>query len=127
VYGLLHRRDDKTVTSAKDPRKNDHVEIDLAFASTKISLVTVVSGDFVDRSGAAKAHAAWSEDGTVLEFSIELPADPPKEALWSIGLFDNEDGPEADVKHALFPFPGYVRAVRGAAAKATEFGKLQLQ
>jgi GH35 family endo-1,4-beta-xylanase len=132
LYGLLHRKDDKTVTGAKDPRQNDHVEIDLSVGGKLVSLVTVVGKGFTGSGGAKKAKAVWSKDGTVLEFAIELPAELPSELLWSIGLFDNDGGPKAAPKHALFPFAGYERSRKGSApgvgpAKASEFGKLQLQ
>jgi endo-1,4-beta-xylanase len=124
VYGLLHRADDKTVTTSPDPRKNDHVEILFDLGGQPISLVTAVGRNFAKSDAKRTAKAVWSRDGKVLEFffqasDAELAG---QQARWSIGLFDNDRG-KAGPQRALFPFCGHGMA----AERAGETGQLQLQ
>ena len=109
VYGLVKRHDDVTVTNHADEWENDAVEVFGDLEGQFAQLRTVVGGDWADHSMPGERHAVWSEDGSVLEFMVELPTEDLSGQIigWNIALSDNDSGPGETRDHQLYPIYGF--------------------
>ncbi|WP_427978133.1 endo-1,4-beta-xylanase [Agarivorans sp.] len=110
LYGRVERRDDKTViTNQAQVWENDSVEVFLGFGEEFAQIRALVGEEFAPTAFQADIENYWSEDGTVLEFSIT-----PKETStlsgttlgFNIALADNDAGPDAGRHAQLYPVPG---------------------
>jgi GH35 family endo-1,4-beta-xylanase len=110
IYGFIKRMDDKTVKNNKTAGENDNIEVSLRQDDEIILLRTVVGSDWENNPLKGNVKAVWSEDGSVLEFSIEYPGDDltGKTIGWNISLTDNDGGENSKAKYRLFPIPGPV-------------------
>ena len=109
IYGLVVREDDVTVTDYSDTWENDNLEVFVNLNDQFAQLRTVVGKDWADHSLPGDRKAAWSEDGSVLEFTIELPeSDLSGQSIgWNIALSDNDTGPGGAQEHQLYPIYGF--------------------
>ncbi len=110
IYGYVKRTDDKTVTNNKTDPENDNIEITLKPEGQINTLRSIVGNDWQSNPLKGNVKAAWSSDGSVVEFSIEYPVDQlmDKTIGWNISVSDNDGGDADKRKHQLFPIPGPV-------------------
>ena len=108
IYGLVRRVDNKTFIRASQIHENDCVELfiktDKGFRQPR-----ALVGKKFDVGFGGKVETAWSEDGTVLEFAVQIPGMDlaGKNIGWNIALADN-DG--LFRKTQLYPIPGANRS-----------------
>lgn len=111
LYGIVYRHDDMTQTGNNDPWENDGVELFFDFTHEVRSVTqirAIVGRDFAESVGGKKPEAAWSEDGSVFEFAIDLSAagveiSPGYVMGFNIAINDADTG----TRHTqLYPFPG---------------------
>ncbi len=109
IYGLVRRTDNKTHIRAGQPHENDCVE--LFFKTDKIfrQMRALVGKKFDVGFPGGKVETAWSEDGTILEFAVQIPGMDlaGKSIGWNIALADN-DG--LFRKTQLYPVKGFNRS-----------------
>lgn len=98
IYGKVIRNDDITVTTESSTWENDNVEVFFFFGETWAQLRTIVGADFEPHSYVGNQKAVWSEDGTVVEFKLELPMDDLTglRSGWNIALSDNDGNGNRD-------------------------------
>lgn len=107
LYGFVLRNDAETVTSNADPALNDNVTIYLEIEDGNAVVMRTVVGKDWEESGLNGEHQAkWSDDGSVLEFRIELPSNVASRKMigFNIALSDNDGGDKLDYK--LYPITG---------------------
>ncbi len=106
IYGAVTRQDDKTVTDKTDPLLNDNIELVFKIDGKVSKFVSVIGKDFEKNDSGMNAKAVWNSDGTVMEFTIELPiADLSEQSVgFNISLTDNDGGDK--IKWKLYPIPG---------------------
>lgn len=109
LYGLVVREDDTTVTTNSQDWENDTIEVFFEINDTFAQLRTIVGKDWVDNALPGERSAVWSEDGSVLEFMVELPDNDATGLIvgWNIAIADNDVGPEATRDHQLYPIYGF--------------------
>jgi len=118
LYGYVLRTDDETFTGAANVWESDCVEVMLDFEGTFTQLRTLVGEEFGD--GAFPCTAVWSADGTVLEYSVELPSELDGKMMgWALALADN-DGDGRD--YQLYPINGQNDSYTGANLGSLGFG-----
>ncbi len=103
LYGYVTRTDDITYTDSLNPWENDcielYIDVDGAFTQHRAKV-----GKNFDRNYGFPAKAVWNEDGSAVEFSVELPEGSAGKIIgWNIGLSDN-DG--SGSKYLLCPLNG---------------------
>ncbi len=113
LYGIVTRKDDKTVTNDKKAENNDGMEICFGVDKEFTRLVSVVGRDFEKSGFKGKSKAVWSKDGTYAEFSIALPYDYIDGSIigWNIAITDN-DGNNAP-ESRIFPVTGENKSASG--------------
>jgi hypothetical protein len=109
IYGLVIREDDTTVTTNSQEWENDTVEVFFDLDGTFVQLRTIVGTDWAANALPGARSAVWSEDGSLLEFMVELPDNDVTGLTigWNIALADNDAGPEAPRDHQLYPIYGF--------------------
>ena len=109
IYGLVQRIDDVTVTTHKDDWENDNLEVFFDLDGTFAQLRTIVGKEWANHPLQGNRKAVWSQDGKVLEFLVELPADDVtgRTIGWNIALSDNDQGPDSTRKYQLYPIYGF--------------------
>jgi hypothetical protein len=109
IYGLVRRVDNKTHIRAGQPHENDCVELFFKTDSTFRQMRALVGRKFDTGFSGGKVETAWSEDGTILEFAVQIPGMDlaGKNLGWNIALADN-DG--LFRKTQLYPIPGANRS-----------------
>lgn len=113
LYGMLKRVDDKTVTDVSQEWENDTVEVFFDLNGKFIQLRTIVGMDFSENAYEGNQKAVWSSDGSILEFSVDMP-DANIEAMvcgWNIALADNDGGPTR--QYQLYPVAGQNDSYQG--------------
>jgi hypothetical protein len=75
LYGMVKRTDDITFLNAENVWENDCVEVFLDQSDKFIQFRTLIGEDFAGADFAGAQQAVWSEDGSVLEFSVDMPVD----------------------------------------------------
>ncbi|MBN1647752.1 MAG: endo-1,4-beta-xylanase [Spirochaetales bacterium] len=113
LYGLVKRTDEKTVTSVGQDWENDTVEVFFDLNGVFTQLRTLIGKGFQPNSYPGNKKAVWSSDGSVLEFSVDMP-DNNLEALvcgWNIALADNDGGSVR--QHQLYPVTGQNDSYQG--------------
>lgn len=105
LHGVVHRHDTKTVTTGDD-WQTDNVEIFIKIGEKFVQFRSIVGQDFQKNTFPGKRVAKWNEDGTIMQFAIELPVDHLKGKTidWNIALADNDDGESRNAQ--LYPTPG---------------------
>ena len=120
LYGMVMRKDDTTFVGAADPAENDNVEIFVEQKGKFAHFRTVVGKDFEPVTFGGSQKAAWSADGSALEFSIDFPNDLKETTCgWAIALADN-DG--EGLKYQLFPITGEGDSAEGKNLGTLVFG-----
>ena len=109
VYGLVRRVDNKTNIRASQPHENDCVELFFKTDSTFRQMRALVGKKFDAGFSGGKVETAWNEDGTILEFAVQIPGMDlaGKSIGWNIALADN-DG--LFRKTQLYPVKGFNRS-----------------
>jgi endo-1,4-beta-xylanase len=109
IYGLVVREDDTTVTNHTNDWENDTIEVFFDIDGTFAQLRTIVGQNWAAHSLPGNRKTVWSEDGTVLEFIIELPEHDVTGMTigWNIALADNDAGPGNPRDHQLYPIYGF--------------------
>ena len=109
VYGLVKRNDDVTVSDHADEWENDALEVFGDLNGQFAQLRTVVGRDWSPHAMPGARKAVWNEDGTVLEFMVELPEDDLSGLTmgWNIALSDNDAGPNGTRDSQLYPIYGF--------------------
>ncbi|WP_221074673.1 endo-1,4-beta-xylanase [Agarivorans aestuarii] len=122
LHGVVHRHDNKTVTTGDDWQA-DNIEIFIKVGEEFVQLRSIVGQDFQENTFPGKRVAKWNEDGTIMQFSIELPVDSlaGKTIDWNIALADNDDGESRSSQ--LYPVPGNNTAYLGEQLTILEFVK----
>jgi hypothetical protein len=123
IYGLVERNDDRTVTDNKEqPWLNDNVEVFFRDQGVFVQLRSVVGAAFETNSYPGKRECAWSADGKVFEFMIQLSGEDltGRTIGWNIGLSDNDRGAGAERKYQLYPVNGANRGWQGMDLSALE-------
>jgi len=122
LYGVVHRHDDVTVTSGDD-WQTDNVEIFIQIGEKFVQFRSIVGQDFQKNTFPGKHMAKWNEDGTIMQFAIELPVDNLKGKTidWNIALADNDDGESRSSQ--LYPVPGNNTAYLGEQLTRLDFSQ----
>ena len=109
IYGLVRRQDDTTYIGHPDPWENDCVELFIEHNMVFSQLRALVGKPFDRGFAKGKVETAWSTDGTVLEFAVQIPGVElaGTSIAWNIALADN-DG--RNRKTQLYPIPGFNRS-----------------
>lgn len=108
IFGLIHRQDDATKTDHADVWENDTIEVFFDINGAFAQLRAVAGRDWDAHSLAGFRKAAWSADGKVFEFVIELPSTNLSGTTigWNIALADNDAGASGSREHQLYPMYG---------------------
>ncbi|WP_411992470.1 endo-1,4-beta-xylanase [Agarivorans sp. DSG3-1] len=122
LYGVVHRQDNVTVTSGDD-WQTDNVEIFIKVGEEFVQFRSIVGQDFQKNSFPGKRVAKWNDDGTIMQFAIELPVKDLGGTTidWNIALADNDDGSSRSSQ--LYPVPGNNTAYLGEQLTILEFVK----
>lgn len=109
VYGLVRRTDNKTNIRASQIHENDCVELFFKTDKTFRQMRALVGKKFDAGFSGGKVETAWNEDGTILEFAVQIPGMDleGKSIGWNIALADN-DG--LFRKTQLYPVKGFNRS-----------------
>lgn len=113
LYGRVYRQDDVTVISHSSEWLNDNVEIFFMMDDQFVQLRSLVGRGWSEHSYQGQQEAAWSADGSVFEFAVDLPAEAEGYTLigWNIGLSDNDDGENR--KSQIYPVTGVNDSYQG--------------
>ncbi len=111
LYGLVYRHDDITNTGNSAAHENDGVEIFFDFQHEGRSVTQVralVGKPFAESVGGKAITSAWNDDGTILEFAIDLSAvgltlERGTVIGFNIAINDADEGLR---EIQLYPFPG---------------------
>src|SRR5690554_5186366 len=108
IYGLVRRVDNKTNIRAGTVHENDCVELFIKTEKVFRQPRALVGKPFDVGLPGGKIETAWSEDGTVLEFAVQIPGMElaGKNLGWNIALADN-DGLVRTTQ--LYPVKGFNR------------------
>lgn len=112
LYGMVIRKDDKTFTGAENVWESDCVEVMIEQKGKFVQLRTLIGEDFASAKFAGVQKAVWSADGTVLEYSVDMP-EANLDGLtcgWALALADN-DGSGRD--YQLYPITGQNDSYKG--------------
>lgn len=120
LYGIVYRTDDVTWLQSATAHENDSVELFFSFDDrvTVTQIRSKVGEGFAQLVGGQEPVTAWSEDGTIFEFAIDLSAvgveiKPGLILPFNIAIND-ADGPGR--KTQLYPFAGNNTSWRDASA-----------
>jgi len=122
LYGMVTRKDDTTFIGAKDVWENDCVEVFIEQKGKFIQLRTLVGQDFAAATFAGAQKAVWSADGTVLEYSVDMP-EAALDGLtcgWALALADNDGGASREAQ--LYPINGVNDSWQGKNLGTLVFG-----
>lgn len=107
LYGYVERQDDVTIANHGTNYENDTVEVFYEYGTTFKQLRTIIGQDFEYSGGDLLKKAVWNEEGTVLEFAIEM-SEKDLTGLtmgFNIALSDNDDRNGAR-EVQLYPYYG---------------------
>jgi len=122
LYGMVTRTDDTLFTDADNVYENDCVEVFLEMSGKFIQFRTVVGEDFASASFGGAQKAVWSADGTVLEFSIDMPVDALDNTScgFNLALADNDGSGR---EYQLYPINGQNDSWQNKNLGTLAFGK----
>ena len=119
LYGYVTRTDDVLFLDAGNIWENDCIELFLDVDGSFSQIRALVGEDF--DGGTFPATAVWSADGSVVEFSVELPMDMAGKIIgWTLALADN-DGEGRD--YQLYPINGQNDSWQGVNLGSLAFGE----
>ncbi len=108
LYGVVERVDDITVNNHGTNYENDTVEVFYEHGTLFQQLRSVVGEGFEYPSDVYLQQAVWNDEGTMMEFAIEMPEEDLTglEIGFNIALSDNDSsGSSREVQ--LYPFYGH--------------------
>lgn len=118
LYGIVYRTDDITYIKSMTIHENDCVELYIDQRGRMEQIRALVGQDFI-----AKSHpvvAAWSEDGSILEYSVDLQRELDGKIInWNIALADT-DGRSRTTQ--LYPLNGSNHSWQGYELGELVFG-----
>ncbi|MFW5807699.1 MAG: endo-1,4-beta-xylanase [Spirochaetota bacterium] len=121
LYGLMRRHDDITHTSNSFDYENDNLEVFFRLNDVFAQLRSIVGEDWRPHDYPGERSIAWNSDGTVCEFSVEMP-DKDLTGLiagWNIALSDNDGKDVRD--HQLYPVNGQNAGWQGKELATIQF------
>lgn len=120
LYGRITIEDDKTYTESIDAYQNDCFEVFLGHETYFIQLRAKAGQDFAADSKCEDKLAVWSEDSSVVEFSVKLPISDVEGMVmgFNIALADN-DGGGREVQ--LYPITGDNKSYMGEDLTSIKF------
>ncbi len=114
LYGLVERMDDTTVNQHGTNYENDTVEVFYDYGSIFKQMRSIVGEDFEFQHSERLHKAVWNEEGTIMEFAIEMPEEDLTGITvgFNIALSDNDDRNGFREKQ-LYPFYGHNNSWQG--------------
>lgn len=119
LYGIVYRHDDFTALGNPIAFDNDSVELFFTFDGYSITqLRAIVWEPFAETLAGNQVQAAWSEDGSVFEFAVDLGSAgvrivPGSTLPFNIAI-NESDGTARKIQ--LYPFAGHNRSWTDPAA-----------
>lgn len=112
LYGMVIRQDDILVDDHATNYMNDCIEVFIEYGTYFNQLRTIIGADF--EMNFATAEAVWSEDYSVLEYSIKLPESDLTGLMmgFNIAMSDN-DSNEGSREVQLYPITGANNSYKG--------------
>ena len=120
IYGKLTRIDDTTNVDAPNDYENDNFEVFFDMNGTFTQLRSLVGQDFRPNAYEGNQRAVWSDDGTVMEFQVDLPDSSLAGMLagWNVALSDNDGAGRVT---QLYPIPGINDSYQGLHLGSIKF------
>lgn len=122
-YGMIERNDDKTVSEAATEYENDCVELFLEHNGEVNQLRSLIGEDWSFNPAPGERKAVWSNDGKILEFSIEMPSEKDLAGVtigWNTALTDSDDF-TGGRSYQLYPVSGSNTSWQGKDLAALNF------
>jgi len=106
LYGIVHRKDDRTIGSYGESYQNDNVEVFINYNKYFNQLRSLVGKDF-ENNPARDSLAVWNEEGTIMEFKISMPEDDLSGLTMGFNMaLSDSDNMSDGRKYQLYPFAG---------------------
>ncbi len=106
IYGLVIRKDDKTVTHHKNPWDNDNFELFYNIDGNWKQIRTIAGMDW-QKDNNVNGKAVWNSDGTVLEFVVDAGVDLTGKTIGFNAALSDNDTPESELRKCqLYPILG---------------------
>lgn len=106
LYGIVHRVDDRTISSYGESYKNDNLEVFIYYKKYFNQLRSLVGQDF-ENNPARDSLAVWNEEGTIMEFKISMPEEDLTGLTMGFNMaLSDSDNMSDGRKYQLYPFAG---------------------
>ncbi|MCX7820680.1 MAG: endo-1,4-beta-xylanase [Brevinematales bacterium] len=106
IYGLVIRRDDKTITHHKNPWDNDNFELFYNIDGNWKQIRTIVGMGW-QKDNNVNGNAIWSTDGSILEFVVDTGVDLTGKTIGFNAALSDNDTPESELRKCqLYPIVG---------------------